>query len=149
MKHIFACGSRLSLVLWILALAVPATAQAPVIRKVEPPNWWTNYTPELTLLLSGENLKGVKAESKSAEATVLGSQASENGHYLFVRLRLKTQLRTQLKTRLKTGLRTSVPKNEKVAIRLVGAGGSTTLERSEEHTSELQSLRHLVCRLLL
>src|SRR5205814_8079540 len=27
--------------------------------------------------------------------------------------------------------------------------GSVTLERSEEHTSELQSLRHLVCRLLL
>src|SRR5205814_3581331 len=25
----------------------------------------------------------------------------------------------------------------------------TTLRRSEEHTSELQSLRHLVCRLLL
>src|SRR5205814_4801508 len=29
---------------------------------------------------------------------------------------------------------------------LVGAGAA---ERSEEHTSELQSLRHLVCRLLL
>src|SRR5258705_6201006 len=29
----------------------------------------------------------------------------------------------------------------------MGAGGR--LERSEEHTSELQSLRHLVCRLLL
>src|SRR5262245_62623795 len=29
-------------------------------------------------------------------------------------------------------------------------GGSVSpLERSEEHTSELQSLRHLVCRLLL
>src|ERR1039458_485968 len=26
---------------------------------------------------------------------------------------------------------------------------TTTLNRSEEHTSELQSLRHLVCRLLL
>src|SRR5262245_63930454 len=26
---------------------------------------------------------------------------------------------------------------------------STSAERSEEHTSELQSLRHLVCRLLL
>src|SRR5258705_8947599 len=26
---------------------------------------------------------------------------------------------------------------------------SGTIERSEEHTSELQSLRHLVCRLLL
>src|SRR5258705_7758336 len=28
-------------------------------------------------------------------------------------------------------------------------GGADRLERSEEHTSELQSLRHLVCRLLL
>src|ERR1035438_9928504 len=28
-------------------------------------------------------------------------------------------------------------------------GGSTGPDRSEEHTSELQSLRHLVCRLLL
>src|SRR5947199_6031894 len=28
-------------------------------------------------------------------------------------------------------------------------GGSESEDRSEEHTSELQSLRHLVCRLLL
>src|SRR5258705_9913717 len=28
-------------------------------------------------------------------------------------------------------------------------GGVGAVERSEEHTSELQSLRHLVCRLLL
>src|SRR5262245_63771891 len=27
--------------------------------------------------------------------------------------------------------------------------GASAVERSEEHTSELQSLRHLVCRLLL
>src|ERR1039458_1247768 len=27
--------------------------------------------------------------------------------------------------------------------------GASSLQRSEEHTSELQSLRHLVCRLLL
>src|SRR5205814_8224551 len=29
------------------------------------------------------------------------------------------------------------------------AGGREVAQRSEEHTSELQSLRHLVCRLLL
>src|SRR5205814_8793429 len=29
------------------------------------------------------------------------------------------------------------------------SSGTTPLNRSEEHTSELQSLRHLVCRLLL
>src|SRR5258705_4328465 len=31
----------------------------------------------------------------------------------------------------------------------VAASGDPELPRSEEHTSELQSLRHLVCRLLL
>src|SRR5258705_4980360 len=31
----------------------------------------------------------------------------------------------------------------------VGVGVVGIVERSEEHTSELQSLRHLVCRLLL
>src|SRR5262245_63758317 len=39
-----------------------------------------------------------------------------------------------------------------VALRRRFAGGQQPLEgadRSEEHTSELQSLRHLVCRLLL
>lgn len=108
--------------------ASKAAAGSPSIRKVEPPNWWLNYTPELTLLLTGENLKGARVETKSPEATVLGSQSSANGHYLFVHLRLKTQLTTQLKTRLKTGLRTSVPKAQKVALRVATAGGSTTLD---------------------
>src|SRR5437899_8896377 len=31
----------------------------------------------------------------------------------------------------------------------VGRSSATSSRRSEEHTSELQSLRHLVCRLLL
>src|SRR2546425_2462677 len=34
-------------------------------------------------------------------------------------------------------------------IRRVGRVGSRTLARTEEHTSELQSLAYLVCRLLL
>src|SRR5437899_11626489 len=38
--------------------------------------------------------------------------------------------------------------NAKVSILAFGCG-SRRRERSEEHTSELQSLRHLVCRLLL
>src|SRR5947199_4638044 len=36
-----------------------------------------------------------------------------------------------------------------VAPRGATGGSSVSLSRSEEHTSELQSLRHLVCRLLL
>src|SRR5436853_1935002 len=34
-------------------------------------------------------------------------------------------------------------------LALRGDRGSSDVSRSEEHTSELQSLRHLVCRLLL
>src|SRR5262245_47821661 len=46
------------------------------------------------------------------------------------------------------------PTGEKVAVadelaHEAGARPMINLERSEEHTSELQSLRHLVCRLLL
>src|SRR5437899_4061968 len=41
--------------------------------------------------------------------------------------------------------------NARVVLVIVAAGGMTEValrNRSEEHTSELQSLRHLVCRLL-
>src|SRR5205814_6352608 len=47
-----------------------------------------------------------------------------------------------------------IMKNQRAASRMIGARlksqpGQPPPLRSEEHTSELQSLRHLVCRLLL
>jgi glycosidase len=65
-----------------------SVASAPVVRKIEPPNWWVDYTPELTLLLTGENLSGAHVVSVSKGIGVLGSEASSNGHYLFVRLKI-------------------------------------------------------------
>src|SRR5205814_6875674 len=55
------------------------------------------------------------------------------------------------------GAKTVIPgqATAKVSFRLVGAQDPNKIRdafrafRSEEHTSELQSLRHLVCRLLL
>src|SRR5262245_64659453 len=41
------------------------------------------------------------------------------------------------------------PAADTLAVLPAGASGATRGLRSEEHTSELQSLRHLVCRLLL
>jgi len=61
---------------------------APLVRKVEPPNWWANFTPELTLLLTGQNLSEARVASASKAVAVLGSGASSNGHYLFVRLKV-------------------------------------------------------------
>lgn len=75
-----------------LALSVLAQGQAPVVRKIEPPNWWANFTPELSLLLTGENLSGARVESGTGDATVLDSQPSANGHYLFVHLKLSPNL---------------------------------------------------------
>lgn len=85
-------------------------AQAPVVRKIEPPNWWVNYTPALTLLLTGENLSGARIESPMKSLTVLGAEASANGHYLFVHL--------QLSSHLSAGI---------VPLRLINSDGSTTV----------------------
>lgn len=70
----------------------PSAAAAPVVHKVEPPNWWANLTPELTLLLTGENLGGARVESANPGVTIVGSEASANGHYLFVHLRFRPGL---------------------------------------------------------
>lgn len=94
-----------------LALSSATAAQAPTVRKIEPPNWWVNFTPELTLLLTGENLRGAQVESGSTSATLLGSDASDNGHYLFVYLRLSSDLRAG-----------------SLALHLLTPAGSTTVQ---------------------
>jgi glycosidase len=88
----------LSLIMACL-LTLPAWAQSdatagqgPVVRQIEPPNWWIKYTPELTLLLTGENLSGAQVESPTKGLTSLGAEASTNGHYLFVHLQLGSDL---------------------------------------------------------
>jgi glycosidase len=95
---------------WLFSLSSLGAAQSPVVHKIEPPNWWVNYTPELTLLLTGEHLNGVHVESAIAGATVLGSDASANGHYCFLHLRLSPDLK---------------PGN--IDLRLLSAGGSTQI----------------------
>jgi len=91
------------------AQAPSAESRAPSVQKIEPPNWWTNFTSELTLLLTGEHLNGTHVES-TAGVTVLSSGASANCHYLFVHL--------QLSQNLQAGT---------VNLRLVTAAGESTV----------------------
>src|SRR5271170_4999481 len=42
-----------------------SAARLPIISKVEPPNWWANYTPKLMVLLTGENLNDASVESST------------------------------------------------------------------------------------
>ena len=86
-------------------LAATATARYPIVHKIDPPSWWVNYTPELTLLLKGENLSGAHVVSASKAVEVRSSDASSNGHYLFVRLKILTSqpLTAQLKVNTDSG----------------------------------------------
>lgn len=92
MKTVLAPG-WLRPVLLCLLMSSFVAGQAPVIRKLDPPNWWTHFTPDLTLLLTGENLGGARVESATKGITVVGADASANGHYLFVRLKLSSAVR--------------------------------------------------------
>ncbi len=95
--------------------------QGPVVQKIEPPNWWVNYTPSLTLLLTGKNLSGARVESPTKGLTPLGAEAAANGHYLFVHLELSSDLPSGT-----------------VPLHLITAAGSTTvslplLARADSH----------------
>jgi glycosidase len=95
---------------FFLVLSALAEAQTPVVRKIDPPNWWVKYTSEVTLLLNGENLGGARVESPTKSVTALSAEASANGHYLFVHLRLSPDLRPGT-----------------VPLRLITSAGSTTV----------------------
>jgi hypothetical protein len=103
-KHRSFCR-RLSIVGVTLALAAcaaptPATPQeaadknAPVVSKVEPPNWWVNLTPELMLLLSGHNLEATHVTCNLPGMLVTRTQATAGGNYLFVWLKLGAELKS-------------------------------------------------------
>src|ERR1039458_10601333 len=59
------------------------------------------------------------------------------------------QKRKPLCTKVGQTLWSVNPANSAIFSQLLSERPPRGLERSEEHTSELQSLRHLVCRLLL
>ena len=86
-------------------------ATQPLVRKVEPPNWWTHYTPELTLLLTGENLNAAQVRTSAQGVSVVGANSSSNGHYLFVHGKLGPQVRAG-----------------NIELRIRAAGGETAVQ---------------------
>ena len=59
----------------------------PKISKLEPPNWWVDYTSDLELLATGENLESASATSSYPGITALRSKATSEGRYLFLWLK--------------------------------------------------------------
>jgi neopullulanase len=67
---------------------------APLVSKVEPPNWWVGLTPDVLLLLSGKNLQATHASCNLREVTVSRTQSTGDGDYLFVWLKFEPGLRS-------------------------------------------------------
>jgi glycosidase len=63
--------------------AAVLTAQAPVVEKVDPPNWWTRSTINpVRVLVRGRNLSGARV--RCARVTCSGLKVNAAGTYAFV-----------------------------------------------------------------
>jgi neopullulanase len=67
---------------------------APVVKKIGPPNWWVGLTPDVLVLLTGKNLQVTHASCNLPEVLVNRTQSSGNGDYLFVWLKFKPELKS-------------------------------------------------------
>ncbi len=75
----------LILLLAFTSLTTTAFSQsAPVVSKVEPPNWWTHYVSPVMVLLYGENLAGAAISADAAGVKVEKVQAEADGKHVFV-----------------------------------------------------------------
>jgi glycosidase len=63
------------------------------VTKVEPPNWWVGFTPEVMLLLSGKDLEATNVSCNLPTLRVSHTQATAGGNYLFVWLRIGADTR--------------------------------------------------------
>ena len=70
-----------------------AAASTVKVTKVEPPNWWVGFTPEVMLLLFGHDLEATHVSCNLPALRVLRTQATAGGSYLFVWLKLAADTR--------------------------------------------------------
>jgi len=71
-----------------------AATAAPVVTKVEPPNWWVGVTPDLMVLLSGHGLQATRVGCNLPDVVVEHTEATQRGEYLFVWLKFGPHLRS-------------------------------------------------------
>ena len=90
MQQKFATCSRATLLLALLAGT--AAAQAPVIEKVDPPNWWGQHTINpVRVLIRGKNLRGATLACPKLRCARVSVNAA--GTYAFVDVTIPTTAR--------------------------------------------------------
>lgn len=61
---------------------------APRIEKLDPPNWWTSFSPDVMVLLTGANLEGARITTSHSGVRVTKTEPGASSRYLFVWLEL-------------------------------------------------------------
>lgn len=80
---------------WVRIAAQEKTNDdSPVVKKVEPPNWWTGLTSDVMLLVYGKNLNVTHASCNLPDVAVSRTQATAGGDYVFVWLKLGAGLKS-------------------------------------------------------
>jgi neopullulanase len=77
--------------------AAPAqdnSPNAPVVKKIEPPGWWLNLTPEVMILLSGQHLQATEVACNLPTLRVTHTESTAAGNYLFVWLKIGADTRS-------------------------------------------------------
>jgi glycosidase len=76
-----------------VALASPAIAQAPVVEKVEPANWWTGMQWDtVQLMVYGDGLNGITARFPGDGPRVLATHEAASPSYVFVDIHVPADL---------------------------------------------------------
>jgi glycosidase len=78
----------------LLALLAPlaASAQAPIVEKVEPPNWWANHSINpVRALIRGQHLTGARVECPRLACGAV--KVNAQGTYAFVDVRIAPSTR--------------------------------------------------------
>lgn len=80
------------------AVCHPAPQQSTTVStvrvtKVEPPNWWVGFAPDVMLLLYGQELEATNVSCNLPTLRVSRTQATAGGNYLFVWLKIGAETR--------------------------------------------------------
>ncbi len=64
----------------VCSLGTTCLAQPPVMKKIDPPNWWANM-PKAMLLVKGDELAGTRFRLSDARLRIGRVKISANGHW--------------------------------------------------------------------
>lgn len=89
--------SKANAALFVGVLLFTTYGISQTIDRIEPPHWWVGMAnPELQLMIHGENIGQLIAETSDKNVKVVSTETTDNPNYLFVNLDLTNAKATEV-----------------------------------------------------